>query len=591
MAPPSIAEKVFDDLDTEPNDTMLQATDVTLSGDELHFTGNLTPGDVDTWRIKAKSGTIVDITVTPQNFDVITDFSPIDKEAARRVYDEHSGSEELLTNLRLTPQGGYLTIRGRNTEAAPYTVSIRRILARGDEIIEQEPNEDISTAQPIWTDRELNATLNPSDDVDFFKLNQNKPGILSCDFGQQAVTFRILQNNKTIFQTESVPGETVRTPALQASSDLYVRLESLTPSQNPERYRCRLTALDTIPNEMEPNDIPETAQKLSDTADDIEFSFMSASDVDVFRVTTPPNEARRYNARIEAPEDVSATLNVLSGKGAPLQQPTGARACLFSVAPGQDFLLRVAHAPTNKTYPLNYRLRMSSLPADQTESEPNNATTQATPIEPGKPLSGFIFPEADIDYYRVEIPASDSSKGGKLEVSTSAGYISPLKIHLEDAAGYEITRAESAQVSRPIHLSFDAPAGTYYIVVSGQSDQCLKPYTLNVTYTPTPAEPAEPEAASEPPQADAVPPAEIPAHEEAPAAPPAAFSVTDPPAPAPENKPNDAPTQTAEDEVNIDLLLQAAGSATGAKPAPAKDAAQPADAPSPKPNEDDEDAF
>lgn len=617
MAPPSLADQVFENLDNEPNDTMLQATDVTLSGDELHFTGKLTPGDTDTWRIKAKSGTIVNITVTPQNFDVITDFSPIDKESARRVYDEHAAGEEVLTNLRLTPQGGYLTVRGRNTEEVTYTVSVHRILAHGDEIIEQEPNDDLAAAQPLWPDRDLNATLNPSDDVDFFKLNQNKPGILSCDFGQQAVSFKIVQNQKIVYQAESVPGDPVRTPALQAASDLYARIESLTPSQDATPYRCRLTALDTIPNEVEPNDSPETAQKILDNADDVEFSFMSASDIDIFRVTSPPDANRRYSARIEASDGVSATLNVLSDSGSPLVQTTGSRACLFGVDAGQDFLLRVAHAPTNKTYPLAYRLRMSSLLADQTEAEPNNASTEATPIMPGKTLHGFIFPETDVDFYRLDLfperlnlPSEPTAySGAEIEVTTASGYIAHLNIRIQDASGYEITRVESQQASRPLKLAYFAPWETYYIVVSGQGDQCLKPYALHVSVTPKLSENAAPAAApdlvgtdalpAEPPSADMMPTGQ--ANETASGGEPSAL----PPNPQPAS--GNAPDTAAEDEgeVNIDLLLQAAGSKPVAPPSPAvpPSASKPADAaapveapknapptPSPKPAED-EDAF
>ena len=597
MAPPSIADQVFENLDKEPNDTMLQATDITLSGDELHFTGQLTSGDTDTWRIKAKSGTIVDIVVTPQNFDVITDFSPTDKESARRVYDEHASGEENLTNLRLTPQGGYLTIRGRNTENVEYNVSIVRILARGDEIIEQEPNEDLASAQPIWTDRELNATLNPSDDVDYFKLNQTKPSILTCDFGSSTVIFKVLQNNKAIYQIESIPGEPVRTPPLQSANALYARIESLTPTQEATRYRCRLTALDTIPNEIEPNDTPETAQKIADTADDVEFSFLSPNDIDVFRITTPTDKAHRYTARIEAPEDVSATLNILSVKGTPLVQPTGARACLFGTDHGQDMLLRIAHAPTNKTYPLNYRLHLSRFEADKTEAEPNNATTQSTAIMPGTPLQGFIFPENDIDFYRVDIPSTATATSGRLEVSTSSGYISRLNIRLQDAAGFEITRAESQQASRPIKLSFDAPAGTYYIAVSGEGDQCLKPYTLNVSYTPNEVLPAEASPGAQLPQNPDAPPS-------AAAALPTPSNGVPTVAPAPSQPaaptPSDAPTpSTPTEEVNIDLLLQAAAGSTpqkDAKPTAVTQESPTTDKPAPQPAptvlpEEDEDAF
>ena len=583
MAPEAISEQVFEDLDKEPNDTMIQATDVTLTGDEFHYTGKLTPGDIDTWRIKAKAGTIVDIAVTPENFDVIADFAPIDKDSARRYYDENpAGQPETLTNLRLTPQGGYLTVRGRNTEDVTYTVTITRLTPKGDEILEQEPNDSLQAAQPLWTDRELNASLNPSDDVDFYKLNLNTPGILSCVFPAEPVSVKFVQNNQVIATHRVDSGVPFKSQPLQASGDLFVQIERLTPLKAPARYSCRLTALDAIPNEIEPNNTLDTAQKMSLLDDNKEFSFLNTSDIDMFRVSTDAGAPRRYTARIESDANISTLLSVMDSQGAPLMQSTGSQACFFSVTPGSDFVLRAAHAPTTNPYPVSYKLRISSFEADAVESEPNNMITQATPITLAKPISGYIFPNSDIDFYRIDVPATPTSTSGKLDVTTEPGYISMLSIRLQDSAGFEISRAESATASKPISLSFDAPAGTYYPVVSGQGDQCMKPYTLTINYTPS--EEAMPHAA------DAAATAALAAIQaEVPSSAPSAPQPNDPAAPT-------SPSSAAD---SIPVPAAPAPDATTPQPQPPQDvdinalptAASQPDPPSPAPDAHDDDTF
>jgi hypothetical protein len=71
MAPAPISETV-QDLEVEPNDTFAQATSVQFSGEDMRFSGHLEPGDVDTWLLKAKTGTIVDIEVAPSGFMVFS---------------------------------------------------------------------------------------------------------------------------------------------------------------------------------------------------------------------------------------------------------------------------------------------------------------------------------------------------------------------------------------------------------------------------------------------------------------------------------------------------------------------------------------
>ena len=122
------------------------------------------------------------------------------------------------------------------------------------------------------------------------------------------------------------------------------------------------------------------------------------------------------------------------------------------------------------------------------EVEPNSTIETATPLALGAAISGHIFLVDDVDTYRIDIAGveGDSTPVGKLSIDLDAGYGARLTLKLWDSAGYEISQVASKQIARPLHMAFDAPAGAYYLSVTGSGDNCGKPYTIRTGFDAKP---------------------------------------------------------------------------------------------------------
>jgi len=489
MAPLPPGETILEDLDVEPNDTFLQAVDISLSGDEMRFMGTLTVGDIDTWRIKAKAGTIVDIEVAPEGFDVIVDFSPIDKDSGRRFYDSKPANEaEVLTNIRLTPQGGFLTVRGRNEETVRYVVTIRRRMTSAGTILEEEPNDTVSMAQMVVGAQKIEGTTNPAGDVDFFRLSVTGPSYVECQFSGKASEMMLMDGTKTLWSGVAAAGSPLRS-AVFGSSDvgIFLRIQGLDALEDVASYTCQVSAAESLSGEIEPNDTIEQAQLIQDISSPLDFTFSSSSDVDFFRIRQGGASALAYSVRVTAASGVGPRLQILTPAGVPRDQVVldGATACGFTVSPGEDFFVRVSHDGTAPNYPAGYQLAFSTYSASEIEREPNQTLATAQPVLFGTRVLGHIFPSTDVDVYRIEVPSVPgvTDLAGKIAIVVDPGYIAQLSLKVQDSEGYEIAQSASVHFSRPMHLAFDAPHGVYYVVVSGAGDGCVKPYAMTVTFT------------------------------------------------------------------------------------------------------------
>ena len=140
------------------------------------------------------------------------------------------------------------------------------------------------------------------------------------------------------------------------------------------------------------------------------------------------------------------------------------------------------------TWPLPYRFAAEMEPGEMFEVEPNSTIETATPLALGAAISGHIFPVDDVDTYRIDIAGveGDSTPVGKLSIDLDAGYGARLTLKLWDSAGYEISQVASKQIARPLHMAFDAPAGAYYLSVTGSGDNCGKPYTIRTGFDAKP---------------------------------------------------------------------------------------------------------
>ena len=494
MAPLPLSEQVIEGLDVEPNDNFLQAVNVSLTGDSMQWRGSLSGGDVDVWRIKAKAGTVANIRVIAEgDVDIIADYAVTDSEAARRVYDVNgSGGDELLYQMRLTPQGGFLTVRARNegaTEATPYRIAIARVES-GEEnvVVESEPNDIRQDAINIVSGSVVRGAMYPTGDIDVYRLNLMQPSVIDFEMPDGAFDLAIYDGDEVVWRSLSRQAQTIRTEMLSGQGKaLFVHLTALEAIVSPAEYRFSVNRLAKIPDEVEPNDTVEQAQMIQSSAQNLEFSLSDVNDVDVFRIMYPSHGV--YRVRLIGGDNGAARIVAIGGDGADRSDVLGDGTRICDVRESGALLVRVSGRDVaGTTWPLPYRFAAEMEPGEMFEVEPNSTIETATPLALGAAISGHIFPVDDVDTYRIDIAGveGDSTPVGKLSIDLDAGYGARLTLKLWDSAGYEISQVASKQIARPLHMAFDAPAGAYYLSVTGSGDNCGKPYTIRTGFDAKP---------------------------------------------------------------------------------------------------------
>ena len=489
MAPPPIQEEVQQGLDVEPNNTFLQAASITLTGDAIQWAGSLSAEDVDVWHIKAKAGTVAEISVIPeQAADLVVDYSLTPNENTRRYYDvSHGGEPEILPNIRLTPKGGYLTIKCRNkseTGEIPYRVQIQRIQVEQDFMQESEPNDSIEFAQ-VLNPTSAKGFLYPSGDVDYYRLTLDKPGILSFKLPDSAVEVSIYSNDQKIWSMVNRDAQIVQSEILQtAKPNLVIVVKSLENIDKILPYTLSFEPLSEIPDEIEPNDTMDKAQSIQGDIQSLEFSLSSTLDVDIFQVELSPE--RVYRARLSGIEPGQAKLELINKDNQPVSHvmTDGYVICGIPVTTENKIYLKVTPGGGgNLVFPQKYKIILESELPQEMEKEPNQDRIQAMDIPMDSVVKGNIFPADDVDNYRIVVPEIPGVTGpvGELNIDIDAGYVAPLQLNLQDNEGFEISRMNNPQHSSPIHLSFDAPAGFYNLEITGGGDNCVKPYVLKVS--------------------------------------------------------------------------------------------------------------
>ena len=492
MAPLPKGERVESGLDVEPNDTFMQASSVSLTGDSLQWEGVLTPGDVDVWRVKAKSGSVVDVTVTPEDTaDIIVDYSPIESASARRYYDMgFGGASEYLPHIRLSPEGGFLTVQARGAKTdVKYRVTVARVFPGDGIVIDEEPNETPQEGVVLSVPSVVEGMIYPTGDEDYYRLSLSSPALVEFTMPNGAYEASIGVGETVQWRMESLQAQPLTPPMLMPSQEPYwIRVAGLeaAPKDGSGTYRIDVRGVESVPDEIEPNDTFAQAQILRGAVQDLEFTLKDASDVDYFRIEMPAGHV--YRARLTGVSAGAAQLEALDAQGAVLSTPVGDGLSLCDVADSGNGMFHVrvrAGERYEGAWPLAYRLEVESEAADGIEHEPNQTEATATLLNDGMRMVGHIYPDGDEDVYRIDVPGREGWTGtvGNLNITVEAGYAGRLQLRLVDKDGFVISQARSVQISRPVNVSFDAPAGTYYLKVSGDNDRCMKPYVLRSLLT------------------------------------------------------------------------------------------------------------
>ncbi|MCK5738735.1 hypothetical protein KAH55_06120 [bacterium] len=166
----------------------------------------------------------------------------------------------------------------------------------------------------------------------------------------------------------------------------------------------------------------------------------------------------------------------------------------YGLLPG-DYYLRVRELwLKEKTKMANdstfYVLKVTlQIPGNSLEFEPNNRGIIANPILPDVPVTGYLAPYGDEDWFKLDLPDTPNyyleiSVSGVENVNTKLGIYDPIEAEILSLDG-----APKGQAEKIPNLGIDTTRAFYFLKVSATSKWATnteQAYTLNVHFVSTP---------------------------------------------------------------------------------------------------------
>ncbi len=490
-------------VETEPNDSFGSASPIQL---DAPIEGWLsTRDDQDFYRLVIEKPIILDIKLSPVkgvNHAIKIWKGEDAPELIKMIDDFRKSSPERMCNLSVSPGIYYISVLHgerdlpRGNAENSYTLTVSEHIAEAEET---EPNDSISSANPLELDREIKGYFSPaynrlssqSDnkmrEEDWYslqiKLENGKPALLDVSLGGvPGVNSVISIFNESMEQigTSDVngtgEGEVLNDIGIHASGVYYILAASKNFEANndvPYRLRAVIREYDSS-TEMEPNNDAERANPLGEN--EMSGRIYPGGDRDYFIFK---NNCERCFFRVEAvpPQNMDLVITLLNSEKTKIFESdnsgAGEREVMPNILPAGDFFILISARRDYFEKDNTYKLNVSRLsPGEEMESEPNDRKEAATKLT-GNTIIGFTSKKKDVDYYLLEykrrarkIFALTGVKGAKLRISVTDPY------------GYAVKTGE-VDGARTVSLR-EMIDQKGYIIIESLSENYDEPYTLQI---------------------------------------------------------------------------------------------------------------
>jgi hypothetical protein len=363
-----------------------------------------------------------------------------------------------------------------------------------------EPNSELGNATWMSPGGSGAGTIYPARDVDFFGFEIISPGILEVKLNSVPEEMRAridLYGKNFNFITRkdaSNPGDLVTlTLDLANPGRYYVGILDLEGKSHDTGYTFDLF-FDPVVDVNEPNGEAGDATEMSPASplgfDDLVEGFIfPKGDADIFKVYVIGSGILEVKAE-SVPEDMRTRID-LYGKNFNFITRVDAS------NPGD--LVTLKHDIVNPYgwYPVSYYIGITDLVGGSynvpytfkagfepviDENEPNGEIGDATAIDFGDQIEGYIFSKGDVDFFKFEVPSP-----GILEVKTvSVPEEMRTRIDLYAKSFNFITRKDASNPGDKTTLRFDVKnPGAYHIGIVDLAGGSHKvPYTFEASFEP-----------------------------------------------------------------------------------------------------------
>jgi hypothetical protein len=367
-----------------------------------------------------------------------------------------------------------------------------------------EPNNELGDATWISTWVSAAGAINPAGDVDFFGFEIETPGILQVKLNSLPDEMRAridLYGKNFNFITRkdaSNPGDLVTlTLDLANPGRYYIGIVDLAGKSHDAGYTFDLF-FDQVDDVNEPNGEAGDATEMSPASplgfdDLVEGVIFPKGDADIFKVYVIGSGILEVKAE-SVPEDkwrVQALRTRIDLYGKNFNFITRVDAS----NPGDLVTLKHDIVNPYSWYPVSYYIGITDLAGGSynvpyafkagfepvvDENEPNGEIGDATAIDLGDQIEGYIFSKGDVDFFKFEVPSP-----GILEVKTvSVPEEMRTRIDLYAKSFNFITRKDASNPGDKTTLSFDVKnPGVYHIGIVDLAGGSHKvPYTFETSF-------------------------------------------------------------------------------------------------------------
>src|SRR5262245_6407824 len=323
---------------------------------------------------------------------------------------------------------------------------------------ESEPNNTSGTANAISLTPAavVTGSINPGGDIDFYTFTApaGSRAWIATDTGgtqnggansRDTVIDLLAADGTTVIENDDDDGTgnggdgTIETGlasdiagvTLTAGGTYFIRVRafSATGIVDPYRLFVMVTNISATP-EVEGNDTAATSNALALPAIR-SASINAAGDVDYFSFTATAGSTIFFDADADPERDGTGTdlvvefrdpadtllLSVDSSITGSLANPA-AEGANFNVSTSGTYFIKVRHFSATGTGTYHLMVTSTSSSVTTTESEPNNTSATANPINPSPVaiVNGSINPAADVDFFTFTAPA-----GSRAWIETDTG--------------------------------------------------------------------------------------------------------------------------------------------------------------------------
>ncbi len=344
--------------------------------------------------------------------------------------------------------------------------------AAGQQADANEPNNEIGDATDLSSSQSASASIYPAGDADFYMIFVESQGILQAQLSSVPAEMKgridfYGRNHEWITRKDAEnPGEgVVLTVDIGKPGWYYFAVGDLSGGSYGSDYSLTLSFEPVI--DEEPNGEIGDATEVQ-PAETVDAFIFPAGDVDFYKIFLNSSgilEASLSNVPAAIAGSMKGRID-LYGKNMNWITRKDAE------NPGEDVVLTIdIGAPgwyylgvgdlNGGSYNSTYEFMATFEPV--VDVEPDNEIADATDIQKGSDIKGFIFPAGDVDFYKIYIDAPGSLQASLNDVpkSTKASMLGRIDLY---GKNYNwITRMDAEKPGDSVLLKVDIDkAGWYY---------------------------------------------------------------------------------------------------------------------------------